>query len=84
MYKLLDCNDNWVLACKPCHKVKSHAEKTGLSFEDALAEKRAIAFEKKGTEEVVAFCKKHGYNTSELSNGPKRRQALVAIFKEQK
>lgn len=28
--------------CKPCHKCKSHAEKMGISFDEAFAEKEAI------------------------------------------
>lgn len=79
---LLDCNDNWVLACRPCHKVKSYAEREGINFEDALIDKKVIAFEKQGIDSITAFCTKYGYTKSQLSNGPKRREALKAIFKE--
>ncbi|ATN93516.1 putative HNH endonuclease [Pseudoalteromonas phage J2-1_QLiu-2017] len=33
----------WVLTCKPCHKVKSYGEKYNYSFEEARAVKQAIA-----------------------------------------
>lgn len=32
--------------CKPCHKIKSYADKFDISFEDAKLEKEAIAIEK--------------------------------------
>ena len=34
------------IACKDCHKTKSHAEKKGISFNEAKAEKIAIALVK--------------------------------------
>lgn len=80
--KLLDCNDNWVLACKPCHKVKSMAERTGLSFEEAALEKKVIEFLKNEKKIVVDFCVANGYNLSSLTNAAKRRDAVTAIFKE--
>lgn len=78
--RLLDTNDNWVLACKPCHKVKSFAERSGKSFEDALIEKRVITFSKLPIPEVVAFCKKNGYNDPVLKNAEQRRKALTEIM----
>lgn len=78
LHNLLDCNDNWVLACRPCHKVKSYAERTGVNFEQALLEKKVIEFMKKPTAEVVAFLKSHGQIAS---NAVQRRAALTKIFK---
>lgn len=81
LQNLLDCNDNWVLACKPCHKVKSYAERQGVNFQAALVEKRAITFLKEHNKtEVLAFCASKGYNASSLTNADKRREALVEIF----
>lgn len=81
--RLLDANDNWVLACKPCHKIKSFAERTGASFEEALIEKNVIAFMKKSKDEVVAFCKKNGYSESTLRNATQRRQAVSEILSKE-
>lgn len=82
--KLLDTNNNWVLACKPCHKVKSYAERTGVDFKEALAEKRAIAFLKENDKQfVLDYCESFGYNARSLSNNQKRREALVEIFKKE-
>jgi Chaseviridae HNH endonuclease len=79
---LLDTNNNWVLACKPCHKIKSYQERAGVSFSAARAEKRAIEFLKKPVAEVLDFCKRSGYNTELLTNASKRRACLVEIFKK--
>jgi hypothetical protein len=35
--------EDFRLACKPCHKVQSHSQKSGLSFEDSVIEKQVIA-----------------------------------------
>jgi hypothetical protein len=80
LHNLLDCNDNWVLACKPCHKIKSYAERMGTSFETALLEKKVIEFLKKPRQEVLDLCKKHGYTEAMLTNDKKRRAALTEIL----
>lgn len=81
---LLDTSGNWVLACKPCHKVKSYSERSGLDFNDALAEKRAIDFLKNSSKNIVLdYCEASGYNPRSLSNNTKRREALVEIFKKE-
>lgn len=81
IHNLLDCNGNWVLACKPCHKIKSYAERQGILFEDAIIQKRVIDV-MKDTEAVLALCKKYGHNVKTLTNATKRKAALEAIFKE--
>lgn len=82
LYKLLDCNDNWVLACKPCHKTKSFAERKGVSFEEAQAEKKAIEFCKQQKEIVLDFLAQNQYNGSSVSTAAKRRKLVEKIFKE--
>lgn len=81
--KLLDCNDNWVLACKPCHKIKSYAERTGMDFQRALVEKSVIAWLKKPVAEVLAFCTKRGYSKDALRNAEQRRKALTEILSKE-
>lgn len=83
LYKLLDCNDNWVLACKPCHKVKSYAERKGIDFKVALAEKRAIEFCKQDKQIVIDFLAEYQYNGSSVSSAAKRRKLVEKIFKEE-
>lgn len=67
--------------CKPCHKIVSHSQKMGVSFEEAEIQKRVIAV-MKDTQNVLAICKKYGYSSDMLSNATKRKAALMAIFKE--
>lgn len=81
---LLDTNNNWVLACKPCHKIKSLAERKGIPFKDAIAEKKAIAYTKcHDVKSQIDFCVSHDYNARLLTNAAKRRAALVEIFKKE-
>lgn len=82
LHALLDCDSNWVLACKPCHKIKSYAERQGIPFEEAMTAKRVIEFMKYDTKDLLVFCKRYGYNADTLGNATKRKAALTAIFKE--
>lgn len=80
-WRLLDTNDNWCLACKPCHKIKSYAEREGLSFEDAKITKAVIAM-MKDKKKMLATLQQHGYNN--CTNDEKRRAALTNILKGEK
>lgn len=81
--RLLDCNDNWCLACKPCHKIKSFAERAGVSFEEARLQKLVIE-KMKDKETVMNFLLKRGYSSQQLSNEGKRRTCLeTELRKEQ-
>lgn len=81
LYRLLDCNDNWALACKPCHKCKSYAERMNISFSDAQAVKEAIRIEKEeNLDDILAFCIAFGYNDN--STKQRRRENLERILKE--
>jgi hypothetical protein len=80
-WRLLDTNDNWCLACKPCHKVKSYAEREGLSFDEARLQKEVINILKKSVAEVKQFCYDYGYSDSHLSNPDKRRKAVEKILR---
>lgn len=84
VYRLLDCNDNWVLACKPCHKVKSLAERKGIDFEEALLQKKVIEICKQPKQKVLDFCQQSGYDCSTLTNAERRRKAVEAILKGRK
>ena len=81
LHNLLNVNDNWVLACRPCHKIKSYAEREGLDFAEAMLAKRVVEYLKKPVAEVKRFCEAHGY--TDLSNAEKRRAALTDIFRQQ-
>ena len=48
------------LICKSCHKIKTHAEKYGLSFDEAVKEKKLIAYGKLKTDEQIKILESHG------------------------
>lgn len=78
---LIDFDSIRVL-CKPCHKIVSHAQNEGISFEEAEVQKRVIEFMKRPKSEIVDFCVGQGYNSASLTNAEKRRKAVESIFKE--
>ena len=48
------------LVCKPCHLVKTHADRLGVSFEEAALKKRVIAFGKLKDEEQKSILSERG------------------------
>ncbi len=60
VYDLLADKDNMQLVCVPCHKVKSHADRIGVSFEAAKKKKEIIAFSKLQEEEQKSILNKRG------------------------
>lgn len=72
--------DDLQMLCKPCHGIKTYADREGLSFEDATTYKKAIDLEKKGTKKVVDFLRKVGY-TQPGKNKDARRIQLIEHFK---
>jgi 5-methylcytosine-specific restriction endonuclease McrA len=64
--------------CKPCHEAKTLAEKKGVSFEEAMIEKRVIALCKD-----VDVCKKildkHGLPSN---NGKIRKQSVRKLLED--
>ncbi len=75
-----DNPDNWALACKPCHKIKSYADRQGVPFEDARATKKAIEIIKNKQDKL--FLEEKGITPA--SNEKGRRQQLVEYLKEYK
>lgn len=71
--------DDLAWLCKPCHKIKTYAERYGLTFAEAGPIKQAIEFEKKGVKKVVDFIKESGIMPA--STKDKRRDQLIEIFK---
>ena len=72
-----DDSSNWALVCKPCHKIKSHAEGRGITFEDAKAEKKAIEILNKKQDKQ--FLLDRGIKPA--ANQKLRRNQLVGFFK---
>jgi hypothetical protein len=74
--------DDLQILCKPCHKIKSHMDASGLSFEEAAIEKQAIAIinESKGNDKVWLTSK----GITPASNAKLRREQIVNKLKEDK
>lgn len=70
------------ILCKPCHAIVTHAQKTGLSFDEAKIDKKVVEIMKWTKKKIDAFCKEHGYN--DTTNDVKRRAAVTAILKGSK
>jgi hypothetical protein len=68
--------------CKPCHRIVSHSQNTGMSFEEAKLEKQVIEFCKKDKQIILAFLQEHGHNGVSVSSAVKRRKLVEQIFKE--
>lgn len=66
------------LVCKTCHKIKSYAEKQGITFEEARAEKLAISLIKEKKD--LAWLKERGIIPA--SSQPARRKQIVQTMKE--
>lgn len=73
--------DDWVLGCKDCHKVKTHAEMYNLSFEYAFADKQAILIinQKKDKE----WLQERGIKPASNQKG-RRKQIVEYLMKEEK
>jgi hypothetical protein len=79
--RLLDCNAEWVLTHKHCHKIKSYAESKGVSFEEAALQKRVIEFISQDKEIVLAYLAEKEYSGAQVSNASKRRLLVESILR---
>lgn len=70
--------DSLQLVCKGCHRIKTYAEKQGISFEDARAEKHAIQICKEKKD--LQWLKDRGIIPAR--NATKRREQIVQHLKE--
>lgn len=64
---------NWALACSPCHKIKSYADKQGISYEEAKVTKEAIEIIKK--KEDRTFLESKGITPAGNAKG--RREQII-------
>ncbi len=70
------------MLCKPCHAIKSYAERYGLTIAEAGPIKQAIDFEKKGVKKVIDFLEKSGIIPA--STKEKRREQLIDYYRRNK
>jgi len=65
--------------CKPCHKIVSHSQRTGTSFDEAALLKEVIAICKNPVADVTDFCYSWGY--WDCSNAAKRKANVEEILR---
>lgn len=73
--------DDLQLVCKPCHKIKTYAEKQGLSFEEAAVAKRAIEITNLSAEDVKAWILERG--TTPAGTVKERKVQVLQLIKEE-
>lgn len=76
--------EDWSLACKPCHKVKTYAERYGYSFEQALVKKRVITLMKASAAHQYKELMGMGFNSSEIKTEKDRKKAYTQLVEEGK
>lgn len=72
-------NKDLGLICKSCHKAKTYAERSGMSLEDALTEKEAIAICKLPVAAVRDWITSRGETPEKTAKA--RREQIVNILK---
>lgn len=72
--------DNMQYVSKEAHKIKSYADKHGISFQEASCVKEAIRLCKEKKD--VDWIKKAGYTPA--STQAKRREQIISILKQEK
>lgn len=80
IFHLLD--DEFQLLSKEAHKIKSYAERMGISFEEAVLRKRAIAFSKLPVNEQKETLKGIGASEDSLGSAKKRQEAYLVHLRE--
>jgi hypothetical protein len=69
--------------CKPCHKIKSYAERMNITFEEARGVKKAIEYMKQASSaKQLELLARFAYNGASVSTVAKRRVLFETIFKE--
>lgn len=73
-------HEDLALLCKPCHKAKTYSERSGMSIEDAIIEKQAIAICKGNAAQVKAWIAAFGVVPGKTIK--ERRIQVVQLLKE--
>ena len=75
--------DDLQLVCKECHKIKSYADRQGISFEEARIEKQAIEFSKKNVKDQTNILTNTcGYEIIASSAQKRREQYKQWLIKQ--
>lgn len=77
---LLTTEDNMQLVSKEAHRIKSYADKHGLSFEQAKKEKMIIEKCKQKVATQKKELKEAGFSAEDISNAEKRRECYRKLL----
>ena len=73
--------DNLRVLHKSCHKIYTHAQRKGISYEDSQIEKEIILIEQQESlDDILNFLYSYGYSEIQVSNTKKRRACMVEVF----
>jgi 5-methylcytosine-specific restriction endonuclease McrA len=67
--------EDWVLACKPCHTIKSLADKRGITFEEARIEQQVLAITKQSAKMIDEWLAEK--RVVDYTKNPKGREKAV-------
>ena len=81
---LLCDESNMQLVSKEAHKIKSYAERKGISFEEAALEKEVIQKTKQPISKQKKELSQHGYRQEEISNNDGRRRCYRSLLSKRK
>lgn len=73
--------EDLAILCKPCHKTKTYAERSGISQEEAEIAKAAIAVCKQPAAVVKSWLEKRGITPGKLV-ADRKQQVLEQLIKE--
>jgi hypothetical protein len=74
LFRVLTSPDNMRILSTKAHKIITHMEKKGLTWEEAIVDKKAIAWCDDKFVDHKAFLKDKGFSDEEVSNAPKRKE----------
>ena len=74
--------EDWVLACKPCHEIKTLSDKLGISFAEAIIEKQVLAITKQSAKLIDTFLAENG-EVSYAKNPASRRDTVRRVLLSQ-
>lgn len=80
IHHLLCTEDEMQLVSKEAHKIKSYAERMGISYEEAAIEKEVIAFSKLPIDQQKKELLEHGY--TEINNASDRKRSYRRLLGE--
>lgn len=78
IHHLLCTEHEMQLVSKEAHKIKSYAERMGISYEEAAIEKQVIAFSKLSVDEQKKELLEHGY--TEINNASDRKRSYRRLL----